>query len=587
MRDRIIATGSTAANLERRQQIGMLRRKAFTRILPYLPNSPLSTYEPSSVTGELELRAIQETTHQIRSTLSDQYLEFLYHNIEQLKKGKLTLMNRSINLCNQFPKRVPPSIGEKQGFPRQWTLKLLSVEPAMWIALSSVSDKTELAKSLVNWVSRWNDTEITNFSERGSHRRYWSPYTVSRRICNLALLAGVLDSSEIKKSDILYLTLWRDSNYLANHVEYDIGGNHIIENACALLIGGVVLCDTELIDQGYEILLKELPNQLLEDGMHFEKSPMYHAILLYQLSWTLRVVQYSGYNDLAEIKPYLQTMYECLHSIAPGEANYPLLNDSVYNECPHRNDCLSLAEEVFGFSQPTMNSLGGGSGYFMLQSGDLSMVIDGGNPGPKHLPGHSHNDVGNFVLWLEEEPVIVDSGVYDYQRGERRDYARSVRAHNTIQVANADQAVTHGRFKMGPRPNPSVNYIRKPDEQVRIDFNSPYFITNYRHIRNAKIIDDGFLVLDEILSGETSFTSRLHLSPHASASIHDNEINVVVSNKQQIKILISGVDTIQIVKTKYYPEYGIEVTRPTIEAKMINAQDRRKTITHKILPTCT
>ena len=61
---------------------------------------------------------------------------------------------------------------------------------------------------------------------------------------------------------------------------------HLLANAKALVFGGLLFEGKNAenwVKTGLSILTKELSEQFNSDGMHFEKSFMYHALLLEDL----------------------------------------------------------------------------------------------------------------------------------------------------------------------------------------------------------------------------------------------------------------------------------------------------------------
>ena len=76
------------------------------------------------------------------------------------------------------------------------------------------------------------------------------------------------------------------ANVLTQLLEYHILGNHLFANAKALTFVGAYLegeNSAQLLEQGIKLLNQELDEQFLDDGAHFELSPMYHEILLWDL----------------------------------------------------------------------------------------------------------------------------------------------------------------------------------------------------------------------------------------------------------------------------------------------------------------
>ena len=71
--------------------------------------------------------------------------------------------------------------------------------------------------------------------------------------------------------------------WLNKNIEYKILGNHLIANGKALFIGGNFYTSKEALkwqEKGKKIIINQLKEQILNDGGHFERSPMYHCIIL-------------------------------------------------------------------------------------------------------------------------------------------------------------------------------------------------------------------------------------------------------------------------------------------------------------------
>src|SRR5690606_3945150 len=69
---------------------------------------------------------------------------------------------------------------------------------------------------------------------------------------------------------------------------------HLLENGFALLMGGHYFQDSQWIAVASKLLQSELDEQILEDGAHFELSPMYHQIILFRV---LEAVDYIPKED--------------------------------------------------------------------------------------------------------------------------------------------------------------------------------------------------------------------------------------------------------------------------------------------------
>ena len=80
--------------------------------------------------------------------------------------------------------------------------------------------------------------------------------------------------------------IFKNAQWLEKRIEWHILGNHLFANGKALLFAGLFFSGKQAeiwLKKGLTIISKELDEQILTDGGHFELSPMYHAIFLEDL----------------------------------------------------------------------------------------------------------------------------------------------------------------------------------------------------------------------------------------------------------------------------------------------------------------
>src|ERR1035441_7074671 len=120
----------------------------------------------------------------------------------------------------------------------------------------------------------------------------WEPYALSVRIVNwLKFLIRHQRSLELSGLETevktLVESLGAQAATLEQRLEKDLRGNHLLKNVKAFLFSGALL-DTRLSTRwrakGQRLLEQELNEQILPDGGHFERSPMYHAQILEDLT---------------------------------------------------------------------------------------------------------------------------------------------------------------------------------------------------------------------------------------------------------------------------------------------------------------
>src|SRR5579872_916323 len=107
----------------------------------------------------------------------------------------------------------------------------------------------------------------------------WDPYPTSLRLINWIkwhLGGGTLNDQALR-------SMRTQLACVASRLEYHLMANHLLENARALIFGGLFFGDREAdrwLKKGLRIIAEQLREQILPDGGHFERSPMYHQIVL-------------------------------------------------------------------------------------------------------------------------------------------------------------------------------------------------------------------------------------------------------------------------------------------------------------------
>jgi uncharacterized heparinase superfamily protein len=217
-------------------------------------------------------------------------------------------------------------------------------------------------------------------------------------------------------------------------------------------LGSCFPADNDLVSgwrrQGRAILHRELPEQILPDGMHFERSPMYHS----RITYLLELLHATPFRE--EFAEPLNRMRSALADLCHPDGEISLFNDSAFG-------IYNAPADLLGEHRPREGAWAlPDAGYYGWRDPDGNyLVCDAGPIGPDYIPGHAHADTFSYELSLRGHRVIVDSGVYDYVPSGMRAYCRSTRAHNTVEVGGADQCELWGAFRVARRGYPKeVNW---------------------------------------------------------------------------------------------------------------------------------
>ena len=352
------------------------------------------------------------------------------------------------------------------------------------LAAARGGDSATVRAGIESWIAR-------NSPRPGDA---WHPYPVSTRVGNwIAALALEPDAatSEIASS------LWRQLLHLGRNVEDDVLGNHVIRNARALVLGGAAFGSSALTDRGLSLLARELPEQILPDGGHYERSPVYHLVVLRDL---LEVEAVLPGSVPARV---LDGMSAFATALARPDGAPALFNDGSVDLAPRLG--LPLAGDGLAVFPET--------GYAVVRRDGIWLAFDCGAPAPPFLPAHAHADALSFQLWADGRPLVVDPGMPTYEPGAERDWYRGTRAHSTVAV-DGDQFEVWGAFRSGPLPR--VELLGASERELAA---SVVGKTGVRHTRRIAIERDAVVVSDTLEGpGRHSVESSLPLPPGAEVA---------------------------------------------------------------------
>lgn len=329
-----------------------------------------------------------------------------------------------------------------------WSFNLHYCEYILVLAyayrLSGDSRYYEKAKMIIeSWIDNCPE-------EKGGNA--WEPYTISLRVVNWLAFLGEL-KGELKNDHGFMLavnqSLACQYSRLSRDLEVDLLANHYLENLKALVLLACYFQDSATLNLAITKLCEQVDEQILLDGMHFELSPMYHKIVFEDL---LRVALAMGRRNCSIdfIKRFrLQEMLDCLYSFERYTNTTPLFNDCGNNVSKSKESLILAAKNHLGI-YPRYKDCFPYAGYYLLQDeceGHVfKVIVDAGELGPEYAMGHSHCDALSVELYVDGEPVLVNSGTYAYQSKDRLEY-KSTLAHNTVMANGDEQAVCWASFR--------------------------------------------------------------------------------------------------------------------------------------------
>ena len=282
----------------------------------------------------------------------------------------------------------------------------------------------------------------------------WAPYTINLRLTNWLSFYSHAES-DLTEEFRLFMrnSIAEQYIFLSKHVEKDILGNHYFEDLKTLVLCAVFFEDRRMLDIAYSALLKECSEEILEDGMHYELSPMYHNIILEDLIKIYVALKGTDY-PADELKKYIQIMLDAAWSLGESVNRLPLFNDCGNNVAKSLLSLVEAAENHL-FIKPIYKSVFPKAGFYIFKRGEWKLIVDAGQPGPTYIPGHAHCDALSFELYRNGEPIITNCGTYAYQTDLRSQF-RNTASHNTVMINGVEQSQCWGAFRMAKRSSVRV-----------------------------------------------------------------------------------------------------------------------------------
>lgn len=399
----------------------------------------------------------------------------------------------------------------------------------------------------------------------------WEPYPTSLRVREW--LEWLLASPELPAAerDHVVASLVAQVCALEQRLEWHLLGNHLLENAITLCWAGLSV-DGPLAarwrERGLALLDRELAAQVLGDGAHAERSPMYQALLTEALARLGGVARSSSEPAGAPVAALAgeaaARMLASLSSFCHPDGGIALLNDSAFGVAP---TLAQLAARFPALGAPVAaNGVWHlpGAGFLGWRRGDGYLALDAGPIGPDHQPGHGHAGALSFELSHRGRRLITDTGVMTYEPGEVRSWDRGTPAHSTVTVDGRDQSEVWAAFRCGRR-------IRITDASAGargdgVSLGAAYAgpgrgLTGVWHQRELRLAAGVVHGLDVVAARGTHWAvARLHLAPGLSVRREGESWAVLGDAGVVARVGGDGAGWTEG-RSPYHPELGAELDR--------------------------
>jgi uncharacterized heparinase superfamily protein len=402
----------------------------------------------------------------------------------------------------------------------------------------------------------------------------WDPYPVSRRIVNWIkwLLAG--DSLMPRAQQSLAVQV----RWLNRRIESHLQGNHLFVNAKALIFAGLYFDGEEAdgwLREGLSLMRKEIRKQVLADGGHFERTPMYHAGFVEDMLDTMNIMQAYGRAVDAGCKETVARMLAWLQAMSHPDRGIAFFNDAAFGVSPEPAQLHAYAARLNVAVQPPeragMHRLMP-SGYVSVDLPPFYLVCDVAPIGPDHLPAHAHADTLSFEMSFKTRRVFVNSGTSEYGLGAERHRQRGSAAHNTLVLDDEDSSEMWAGFRVARRARVRLIEVRDAASTVSIVGEHD----GYRRLRGRNrhrrrwMLTAQELTIEDVVEGRfRSAKCFFHLHPEIQVQrVGGGEVQLRDSHGEQLKMCFEGAALLEVLDSSWHPEFGVALANRCIVATL-------------------
>lgn len=412
---------------------------------------------------------------------------------------------------------------------------------------------------IVRWISE-------NPPPRGNG---WESYPLSLRIVNWikwALMGGPLDAMAVHSLAI-------QVRHLRRRLEYHLLGNHLFVNAKALVFAGLFFDGPEAdswLCKGLAILRREIPEQILPDGGHFERSTMYHALALEDMLDLINVVRVFpdampalDQTVAAAWVGIANRMRVWLSVMSHPDGGIGFFNDAAHGVAPDNMEMERYAVAL-GFEALPSQSDGithlESSGYVRVQRGSFVALLDVAPIGPDYQPGHAHADTLSFELSMRGRRMVVNGGTSLYGVGVERLLERGTAAHSTVEVASESSSEIWSAFRVARRARPFDLRIERGENAWRVTCSHDGYARLPRrpiHRREWSFGIGSVTVSDDVSDQSIQSIARFHLHPTMALAVVDVDAWVIRADGDRLAKVTVELGQGTVNDSRYAPQFGV------------------------------
>lgn len=388
-------------------------------------------------------------------------------------------------------------------------------------------------------------------------------------------------------------SLWQHGFFIRNNLERVIpySNNHYTSDLVGLLYLGKLFEMTRKGRRWSRFALKEyykeICQQVLPSGVHYERSVSYHRMMTEMLSYPVYMLKRVGITVPQEVMERISNMYAYIANYTKPNGLAPLIADNDdgrfvpflqrdFRKHGYLNDTYSVENRIVAAGmQPLFCTLTKGSKLYedagvavIRQDDDYLFVNHGGySKNPKEsdtiIGTHTHNDLLSFELNLGGKDIIVDAGTYLYTSSDSdRNAFRSTSKHNTIVVDDEEQNGFAVAFAL--KRNVRKGKLKRV-EKSSIEGDYTTIKGQMNHQRRFAFTNGELIIIDKLTKAGEGHSAKLyfHFAKGIKPFVEDKEL--ALDNGMKITFSIHP-SQLEVMDDTLSPSFGVLVQSKTAVA---------------------
>jgi len=530
------------------------------------------------------LVGISDEDEKVIITCADQALR---HEFDLLGSGPIVLnpidWHTDFKVNVRWDKKYYKEISGIKGADIKVPWELSRCQHLLWLGEAYLlTGNSDYAKEVIDEVNWWIDDNPFMYSVN-----WGCAMDVAFRAVNwlfsLNMISGYEGFDDVF-SEKVSSSLWQHGFYIRNNLEKLIpfSNNHYASDIVGLLYIGALFRESSKANKWFKFALKEFYSeikiQVLESGVHYERSVSYHRMMTEMLSYPIYMLRRIGENVPSEILGRIGKMYAYVSLYTKPNGYAPLIGDNddgrfvpflnrdfrIHN---YLNDTLSVECRFVSIGIPMLfsgnnpnNKLFKDAGCAIIRKGCDYLFINnsGYSKHPKEtecsIPSHTHNDLLSFELCLNGKELLVDNGTYLYTSSAKdRDVFRSTAMHNTIVVDDEEQNGFIAPFYLNR--NVQIESLSNTQDGA---YEGSYTTIKegMKHIRHFDFSGDELVITDRVF--KTGKGHNLKMYFHFAENVTPSADNSSIHLNLGVTILFRTIpNRIDIKDGVFSPSFGV------------------------------